>query len=67
MPSLAEIGSSRKTRVQLQASSEQADDQIRPQVSKEILPIHCHAWTWLSIVTLECTSPTKRFLPKTVN
>ena len=40
---------------------------VRPQVSREMLPVHCHAWTYLSIVTLECTSPAKRFLPKTVN
>ena len=31
------------------------------------MPIHCHAWTWRSNATLECTSPAKRFTPKTVN
>ena len=36
-------------------------------MSREMLPVHCHAWTCLSIVTLECTSPAKRFPPKTVN
>ena len=59
--------SSRKTRGQAQASSEQADAQSMPQMSKQILPINCHAWTCLSIVTLECTSPAKRFPPKTVD
>ena len=50
-----------------QASNKQADAQSRPQVSREMLPIHCHAWTCLSIVAFECTSPAKRFPPKTVN
>ena len=59
--------SSRKTRVPPQGSSEQADGQSSPQVSREMLPIHCLAWTCLSIVKLECTSPAKRFPPKTVN
>ena len=31
------------------------------------MPVHSQAWTCLSIVKLECTSPAKRFLPKTVN
>ena len=56
----------RKTRVQSQTSSEQADAQSRPQVSREMLPIHCNAWTCLSIVTLEYTSLV-RFLPNAVN
>ena len=59
--------SSRKTRLQPQVSREQADAQSRPQVNREILPIHCHTWTCLSIFTLECTSPAKRFRPKTAN
>ena len=59
--------SGRKMPVQPQASSEQADAQSRSQVRREMLPIHCHTWTCLSIVTLECTSPAKRFPPKTVN
>ena len=50
-----------------QASSEQAEAQSRPQVSRQMPPIHCHDWTCLSIVTLERTSPAKRFPPKTVN
>ena len=50
-----------------QTSSEQADAQSRPQVSSEMLPIHCRAWTCLSNATLDCTSPAKRFSPKTVN
>ena len=58
---------SRKMPVRMQALSEQANAQSRPQVCREMLPIHCHAWTCLSIVTLECTSPAKRFPPKTVN
>ena len=58
---------SKETRLRDQASSEQADAQSRPQVSREMLPVHCHAWTCLSIITLECTSPAKRFPPKTVN
>ena len=53
--------------VRLQASSEQADAQSRPQVSREMLPIHCHVGACLSIVTLECTYPAKRFPPKTIN
>ena len=48
--------SSRKVRLLLQVSSEQVDAQGRPQVSWEMLPIHCHAWTCLSIVTLEYKS-----------
>ena len=32
-----------------------------------MLPVHCQAWSCLSIVPLECTSPTKRFPPKTAN
>ena len=59
--------SNRKTRVRNQASSEQSDAQSRPQVSREMLTIHCHAWTCLTIVTLECMSPAKRFPLKTVN
>ena len=50
----------------------------RPQVSRQmlrvgfkwcmaILPIHCHPWTCLSIVTLACTSPTKWIPWKTAN
>ena len=37
------------------------------QVSREKLPIHCHAWTCIPIITLECTSPAKRILPKNFN
>ena len=48
-----------------QASSEQEDGQSRPQVSRQMLPIHCHAY--LLIVTLECTSPAKGFPPKNFN
>ena len=59
--------SSRKLRISLQASSEQADDQSRLQVNRKILPIYFHVWICLSIVTLECTSPAKRFPPKTIN
>ena len=59
--------SSRKPRTRPQASSEQADAQSRPQVSREMLPIHCHVWTCLSNATLECTSPAKRFPLKTAN
>ena len=61
------IINSRKIPVLPQASSKQADDQSRPQVSREMLPIHCHARTCLFNATLECTSPAKRFPPKTVN
>ena len=43
------------------------DTQSRSQVSRKMLPVHCHAWTCISVVTLECTSPAKRFPPKTVN
>ena len=50
-----------------QASSEEADVQSKPQVSREMLPIHCRARTCLSNATLECTSPAKRFPLKTVN
>ena len=50
-----------------QASSEQAEAQSRLKKSRQMLPILYHAWTCLSIVTLECTSSAKRFLPKTVN
>ena len=57
--------SSKKRRIRAQASREQADAQSRPQVSREMLPIHCHAWTCLSIIMLECTSPAKWFPPKT--
>ena len=49
------------------ASSEQADAQSRPQVKRQMLPIHCHAWTCLSIVKLECISFAKRLPLKTVN
>ena len=59
--------SSRKISLPPQASSEQADAQSRPQVSREMLPVHCHAWTCLSTVTLECALPAKRFPPQTVN
>ena len=59
--------SSRKTRVQGQASSEQADAQGKPQVCREMLPIHCRTRTCLSNATLECTSPAKRFSLTTVN
>ena len=59
--------SSRKMPVLPQDLSEQADSQSRCQVSRETLPTHCHASTCLSIVTLECTSASKRFPPKTVN
>ena len=31
-----------------------------------MLRVYCNAWTCLSIVTLQCTSLAKRFLPKTV-
>ena len=58
---------SKETPLQPQASSEDADDQGSPQMSRKILPVHCQAWTCLSIVTLECTSPANRFLPKAVN
>ena len=61
------INSSRKILLPRQASSEQADVQSRPEVSREMLRIHCHAWTCLSIVMLECSSSAKRFLSKTVN
>ena len=54
-------------RVLLQASSEQLDEQSRPQVSRKMLPIHCHDLTCLSIATLECRSSAKRFPPKAVN
>ena len=64
---VAGLRSSSKMPVEMQASSEQADTQNRPEVCREMLHIHSHAWTCLSIVTLECTSPTKRFPPKTVN
>ena len=50
-----------------QASSEQANAQSRRQVSREMLLVHWQAWACLSIVTLECTSPAKRFPPKSVN
>ena len=54
---------------------------MQPQVSRQTprvglkqagryklnIPIHCHAWTYLSIVTLKCTSSAKRFPPKIVN
>ena len=52
--------SSRKTRLSPQTSIEQADAQSRPQVSKEMLPVHWQDWTCLSNATLECTSPAKR-------
>ena len=39
----------------------------RPQLSRQMLPIHCHAWSCLSNAMLECISPTNRFPPKTVN
>ena len=58
---------SKETRLLLQASSEQADTESRPQLSREILPIHCQAWTCPYIVMLNYTSPAKRFLPKIVN
>ena len=51
----------------MQASSEQLDEQSRPQVSRKMLPIHCHDLTCLFIVTLECRSSAKRFRPKAVN
>ena len=50
-----------------QASSEQAEPQSSPQVSREILPIHCHPWKCLSNATLECASHAKTFPAKTVN
>ena len=50
-----------------QISNEQVDAQSIPQVSKEMLPVHCQAWTCLSSTTHECTSPAKRFPLKTVN
>ena len=59
--------SNRKVGLRPQVSSEHADAHSRPQVSREMLPVHCHAWTCLSIVALECTSPVKRFPPKTAN
>ena len=58
---------SKETGLLLQASNEQADSESRPQVSREVLPIHCQAWTCPSIVMLNYTSPAKRFLPKIVN
>ena len=61
------LWSSRKPRILPQASSEQADAQSRPQVSRQMLPIHFHSWTCLSIVMLESTSCAKRFPPKTLN
>ena len=64
---VAGLRSSSKMPVGMQASSEQVDAQSRPEVSREMLYIYCHAWTCLSIVTLECTSPAKRFSPKTAN
>ena len=45
------VGPADPARIQLQASSEKADASS----------------TCFSIVTLECTSPAKRFPPKTVN
>ena len=36
-------------------------------MSKEMLRVLCQAWTWLSIVTVKCTSPAKKFPPKTAN
>ena len=53
--------------LQAQASSDQVYAQSKPQVSRQMLPIHCHAGTCWSIVTLECALPAKRSPPKTVN
>ena len=53
---------SRKTRIRVQTSKERADSQSRLQVIREMLPIHYHAWTWLSIVTLECIQDSCREL-----
>ena len=58
---------SKEAPLQPQASSEQTDAEIRSQVSREMLLVHCQAWTCLSIVTLDCTSSAYRFLPKTFN
>ena len=30
------------------------------------MPVHCQAWTRLSIVKLECTLPAKRFLTEII-
>ena len=59
--------SNRKVGLRPQVSSEHAVAHSRPQVSREMLPVHCHAWTCLSIIALECTSPVRRFPPKTAN
>ena len=47
------VRSSRKMRLRPQVSSEQVDDQSRPQVSREMLPvlemsIHCHASVYIT-------------------
>ena len=55
---------SRKVGLRSQALSKQADAQSRPKVGREMLAIKCLAWECLSIATLECTSPAKRFPPK---
>ena len=59
--------SNKKIGLSSQGSSEQADAQSMPQVSREILPIHCHTLTCLSNAMLEFTSPAKRFPPKATN
>ena len=61
------LPSSRKTRLRRQASNEQADAQSMSQVSREMLPIHCHGCSCLSNAMVEYTSPVKRFPPKTAN
>ena len=53
--------------LRLQASNEPADAQKNPQVSTEMLPVHCHTLTSLSNATFECTTPGERFPLKTAN
>ena len=64
---LANDDNSRKTRLSPQASSEHADAQSRPQVSREMLPVHWQARIYLSNAIFECTSFVKRLPPKTAN
>ena len=67
LPIFPNLFSSRKMPFRSQVSSGEADAQCRPQVSRQMLSIHCHDWTCLFIAILECTWPAKRFPPKTVN
>ena len=57
----------KKTGLRFQASGEQADAYSKPQVSREMLPIHGHAWTCLSSAMFQCASPAKKFSPKIAN